>query len=147
MDVFESSTREEIPARRSLVASRTSKSVPELAQSQDETYKLPIPTDQTPDGRSREQSTPWSGQSTVKAKAPSAQNQYRHSFRESGRTPRSTSCSLLQKLCSSNVYRIRPRPKDGSITFGVNSRTGYVKTKSHRTYSLTRLLQDPPFNG
>jgi hypothetical protein len=38
-------------------------------------------------------------------------------------TPRSTSCSLLQKLCSSNVYMIRPRPNEGSMTFGVNSRT------------------------
>ena len=42
-------------------------------------------------------------------------------FRE--HTPRSTSCSLLQKLCSSNVYMIRPRPNEGSMTFGVNSRT------------------------
>lgn len=38
-------------------------------------------------------------------------------------TPRSTSCSLLQKLCSSKVYMIRPRPNEGSMTFGVNSRT------------------------
>ena len=42
-------------------------------------------------------------------------------------TPRSTSCSLLQKLCSNKVYMIRPRPNEGSMTFGVNSRTIQIK--------------------
>lgn len=39
------------------------------------------------------------------------------------RTPRSMSCSRAQKLCSSSAYRMRPRPNEGSMTFGVYSRT------------------------
>ena len=38
-------------------------------------------------------------------------------------TPRSTSCSRHQNACSRSVYRIRPNPNEGSMTFGVNSRT------------------------
>ena len=30
--------------------------------------------------------------------------------------PRSSSCSLLQELCSSNVYTIGPRSNQGSMT-------------------------------
>ena len=44
------------------------------------------------------------------------------------RTPRSARSpsfvgARIQKLCSRRVYRMRPRPKEGSMTFGVNSRT------------------------
>lgn len=55
-------------------------------------------------------------------------------------TPRSTSCSRLQKLCSSRQYIIRPRPNEGSMTFGVNSRTEYARVWTATIGQMTRHI-------
>lgn len=62
-------------------------------------------------------------------------------------TPRAISCGRCQYTCSRRQYRIRPMPKDGSMTLGVYSRTvSTTVTRSMLIRSLDKTAFPSPFS-